>query len=546
MFRRRSTAQPADPRVPWAARGSKTTKGILIIHGIGEEKKGDTLRGVGTAIVKFLQARLEPEDVDLKTKLGDPTEPAQVTISFNYELNGEQKSERWELIEAWWAQAFEPPKVKQILQWSYLHVWDQLRWSRRSLWRILLGKTYIHWRRTPLGDERDEPVETVETSWRDRFIILYDILAGLLWMPIFVLLTPLVAIVLALLWLLTQVPVAKAAPGVITAFQEAANKVLVGWLGDAAAYTDDPFMADDVREKFYEALKLLEENKCESIFVVAHSWGAVVAFDALSRLAQADRSKVKKLITVGSALNRGWRLSPELCDTLLPKNIRWIDIYARYDLVPAGWAERPKRVENGDKIDSRIVSNHDSIIADHVTYWDNVEEVIAQLVDEIEDETLPTAFDRSKRQASDDGRERKRRLLPLSLLRLIAWGFPLVFFFFLSLNFLDLRADFISGLDKPLIRTPITWVASTEGGETGKFEPEPILEGLDRFGPWALDHLILPLIGTLYVAAASLLLFRFVRDMVWQNYMSREQTKWHRRRRRELAKAATPTPSDSA
>jgi hypothetical protein len=164
-----------------------------------------------------------------------------------------------------------------------------------------------------------------------------------------------------------------------------------------------------------------------------------------------------------------------------------------------------------------------------------VEEVIAQLVDELvdesEDKTRPDALHRSDRQASDDGRERKRRLLPLSLLRLVAWGFPLVFFFFLSLNFLDLREDYISGLDKPLIRTPITWVASTEGDETGKFEPEAILEGLDRFGPWALDHLVLPLIGTLYVAAASLLIFRFIRDMIWQNYMSWAQSEWHRRRR---------------
>ena len=539
MFGRRSTAQPAEPRVPWTARGPTTTKGILIIHGIGEEKKGDTLRGVATPIVKFLQARLKPKDVDLQTKLGDPTEPAQATIRFNYEQKGKQKNERWELIEAWWAQSFEPPKVKQILQWSFLQIWGQLRWSMRSLWRILRGE-YVAWRCTTLPDG------PVETSWRDRLIILYDVLATLLWMPIFALLTPLVVIVLALLWLLTQVPIAKAAPGVITAFQEAANKLLVGWVGDAAAYTDNPFMADAVREKFYEALGLLEKKWCENIFVVAHSWGAVVAFDALSRLAQADGSKVEKLITVGSALNRAWRLSPELRDTLLADDIQWIDIHARYDLVPAGWTERPMRAEKKETIDSRIVSNHDSIIADHVTYWDNVEEVIAKLIDEIEDKTPPAAFHRCDKQASDDGRERKRRLLPLSLLRLIAWGFPLVFFFFLSLNFLDLREDFISGLDKPLIRTPITWVASTEGGETGKFEPEAIVEGLDRFGPWALDHLVLPLIGTLYVAAASLLIFRFIRDMVWQNYMSCAQSKWHERRKGDQVKAATPTPHDSA
>ena len=201
--------------------------------------------------------------------------------------------------------------------------------------------------------------------------------------------------------------------------------------------------------------------------------------------------------------------------------------------MPAGWTRRPGESQKAEWTESRIVSNHDSIIADHATYWDNVEEVIAKLIDEIEDATPPPAFHRSERQVSDDGRERKRRLLPLSLLRPIAWAFPLIFFFFLTLNFWDLREDFISDLDKPVIRIPITWFASTDADESGKFEPTGILGDLG--GQWTLDYLVLPVIGSLYVAAASLLVFRFIRDIIWQNYMVWAEDRWHERRRAKLA-----------
>ena len=291
MFRRRPISEPT--RAQCAASDPAARKGIVIVHGIGEEKKGDALRAVAIPIAKFLQARLGPQNVDVGAKLDDPAEPAQTTISFHYQRNGSQKAERWDLVEAWWAQAFEPPKLEQIFRWIFVNVWDQLLWATRGLWRIVRGE-YVAWRHTTLADG-----SRVATSWLDRLIIAYDILAVLLWMPIFVLLTPLVFVVLALLWLLTQVPITKGLPGVIVGFREAANRLLVGWAGDVTTYTSDPFMADDVRNKFYEALRLLEEKGCESICVVAHSWGAVVAFDALSRPTRAGAPKIKKLITVG-------------------------------------------------------------------------------------------------------------------------------------------------------------------------------------------------------------------------------------------------------
>jgi hypothetical protein len=106
-------------------------------------------------------------------------------------------------------------------------------------------------------------------------------------------------------------------------------------LDDFARYllSDDTRRA--VRQKFFDVvLPLLNEGR--SIDIVSHSWGTVVAYEALRIMDGAElRGKVRNFFTVGAALSIStvkWRL--QVSDLRKPKHVQtWINLDARGDLV---------------------------------------------------------------------------------------------------------------------------------------------------------------------------------------------------------------------
>ena len=172
---------------------------------------------------------------------------------------------------------------------------------------------------------------------------------------------------------------------------------------------------------------MLNDTEIKDITIVAHSRGALVAYDALTEggnIAQAvtglGEGKYKKItfVSVGGAINRvfdmvsqpdlqGSRLkklreirfndlqiTKPLANTITgfgdPKYIDhpedrffWLDIFARRDPVPAG--PITKNIIEKAKIDpikqrkERKVINKDNLVFDHVVYWENSELVMPRI-----------------------------------------------------------------------------------------------------------------------------------------------------------------------
>jgi hypothetical protein len=118
-------------------------------------------------------------------------------------------------------------------------------------------------------------------------------------------------------------------------------------------------------------------TQCDDIIVVAYSQGAVVAYDTLVAGQAAGIAKVRKLVTMGSALNKAWKLDAVPARLLrpLPESIKWIDVWSTYDPVPGDRPSRPGA-------ESHEVTNGMNVLTDHGGYFDNREEVIARLVQE--------------------------------------------------------------------------------------------------------------------------------------------------------------------
>src|SRR5688572_23654290 len=111
---------------PGIARSRPYDLGVLLVHGIGEQQKGETLLQAGDALVSVLRKRLawlpprgrnraEPRVALTNVALHreEPGEPPQAEIV----LDTPDASSRWLIAESFWADTFPPPPYLSVFVW---------------------------------------------------------------------------------------------------------------------------------------------------------------------------------------------------------------------------------------------------------------------------------------------------------------------------------------------------------------------------------------------------------------------------------------------
>ena len=183
-------------------------------------------------------------------------------------------------------------------------------------------------------------------------------------------------------------------------------------LGDVRRYIEHGMWSASARGRLESiVIDMLNDKfgKVEDITIIAHSMGAVVAYDALGeggRIAQVVEQlgasgKRKKLtfVTIGSGINQVFRmvrksnlyaqmqfrrpLARQITgfepgtgqkSASLQERFFWLDIYARFDPVPAGDLD-DEIIEQAqvhkDQVKRRRVINLDNPVRDHSYYWKN-------------------------------------------------------------------------------------------------------------------------------------------------------------------------------
>ncbi|MSQ22483.1 MAG: hypothetical protein EXR53_04145 [Dehalococcoidia bacterium] len=92
-------------------------RGIIVIHGIGEQKKGDFLSEVINPLAGFLESKGGEVDFEPEIALGfkpGQERPAEVSLMV-YGPGGGFAAE-WRMREAHWAASFRPPTFSQMLK----------------------------------------------------------------------------------------------------------------------------------------------------------------------------------------------------------------------------------------------------------------------------------------------------------------------------------------------------------------------------------------------------------------------------------------------
>jgi hypothetical protein len=331
---------------------------ILVVHGVGEQQKGDTLRRFTNGMVGFLYRRLKED--------GIPSSALKLTVdlqngSAGLRLDTPPQPEEYVVQEVWWARVFQPPDLMAVTQWILLAAVDRVKLALQSLtWNPV---TWVYALVMPL---------VMALAGLVLLLLLYGTQA------------------LLLLPILSQ-PIKN----ILAALQKRAANFMVTVAGDVNIYATDWVYSTEMREELEQHLANLESRQdIQGIHVVGHSLGSLVAYEALSRTYPVGpNSKLKTVVTVGSPLDKVNMFFPKShqfrFESPLPPGIEWLNIYSPTDLVsdhlvrygppPAG----PHNIR---------VSNRPLFLffKEHSSYWQNPA-VMRELLSKLSASTVVTA-----------------------------------------------------------------------------------------------------------------------------------------------------------
>ena len=406
----------------------KNRVGILFVHGIGEQPRGDTLRRFGDPCISWLTRWLDRNQGDLhvsevRTENGIPT---SVTLTTGDKSDSSKPA--IEMRESWWANRFTAPPIHELSWWLLLvGTWSILSHGRKSVWRSDVDGYFL-----PLAYLK----------------VLFT------WVPV-AFLYQIAVILISLLGVVPFAPWRSYVTGLLIGLSKT--------LGDSYVLTSSPIQ----RHTAVAAVKKdIEEFRkvCDRLMVVAHSQGAAISYEALHATAiqeEEDTSQAaKKMVSffsVGSGLDklRGLeRLSnvlefrgtshapwyrrflfmtpvlfvffwaPLVFGLLMPNSVgfehvlwiqvivalfvfsisigfrlklgeisspasKWIDIYASSDPVSNGPTKLrdkgipPDREDFADTLTPIQITNERSLFQDHTTYFNNATDFLPRLMDHV-------------------------------------------------------------------------------------------------------------------------------------------------------------------
>lgn len=388
--------------------------GVVFVHGIGDQAACGTFLDWSRPIVDLLIDWRRDHEVP-----GDPV------VRCAYDQTGAQlpfldleisdyagrPAGSWVITEAWWAQSTRPPTLPAMTHYVRSAMLPIMRGicrgyrQRERNWtrRVRVARGYATREKT--YDKAPLVLKAVSARRRD----------WIYWLDWFQMKTTLLAFVpiYCLIWLalllydpFRRIPI-KALQDSSTL--KSVDTLLTRWFGGLPNVADDNIQSANVRSRLANAIRGLRAQGCGPIVVVAHSGGAIVTFETLCDPAYHD-DPVDKLITLGEGLSLAWRIDNAYkglpaasrlrgdLRTMRPK-LRWVDFWSTYDPAPAGPIHPPASSRLVRRRSHEIV-NRMSILEDHGAYWDNDEEFLIPLLQDIDTPTGHASDSRFFRDSS--------------------------------------------------------------------------------------------------------------------------------------------------
>jgi hypothetical protein len=289
-----------------SAQAGKEPIGVLLVHGIGEQERGDTLLHFGEPLYKWMNAwaNCDPfpdlnghNNVRLKdTSILRPLRPSLdappymlMDLSWNdgcdtitqRGANTEPDHKATFLIaESWWAKDIRPVGFRQLVLWGVAYApWVFELFADRR-WRLA---------RRDLRELRRERSRTTLAS------AAFGLFTAAVLMPLAIVVSFLFQTAVLALLLLAVVPALR---GLIARLQA----TIAGAFGDPYLLVTSPVSFDAMVSQVQRDLDwLVDGGKCSRIAVLAHSQGAAVAYEALR---EEKVEQVHRFVTFGNPFRK--------------------------------------------------------------------------------------------------------------------------------------------------------------------------------------------------------------------------------------------------
>jgi hypothetical protein len=273
--------------------------GVLFVHGVGEQTRGDTLTEAGDAMVDWLRREYEPAgevtvlDVALRQPSEDSLAAAHAVVRIRADKTRPEEQKQWVLAEAWWAEVFRPATFAELAGWGVVF----------GPW-VFVTQAQAIWQRAEVPADLPMP-------WRLALLPIVWLIVGA--SLLLAAAAGLAATVLALGLLgLALLPIP-----VIPDLARNAQRTLGMGVGDAYVLTRSPIRFSAMTSEVRSDLHALRQH-ATNVGVMAHSQGAAVAWAALKREAlepppvlkpgeqasQAKQAPIRLFITYGQALRK--------------------------------------------------------------------------------------------------------------------------------------------------------------------------------------------------------------------------------------------------
>jgi hypothetical protein len=283
--------------------------GVLLVHGIGEQKQGETLNEFAAPIVRWLSEWLAPDvqvrrlagvlaqHIDTKDVTGSarftrgalrttdlpPGTPAHASATIRRDVAGGAAVEQtWLFAESWWSPQALAPRVSPFLSWLVT----------RGPWILLLHLSQRvgidPGRAAARGPSPPQRWPVVAARAIARWLAVFA--TTLAWLG--------ASLLLIGLWCVVS-SVALVPIGYVRRRVYELLRALAGVVGDSYVLTRDPIQRAAFADTTRRSLAWLRAQGCRRIAVIAHSQGAVVASDVLlaRRAPQVDL-----LVTLGPGI----------------------------------------------------------------------------------------------------------------------------------------------------------------------------------------------------------------------------------------------------
>jgi hypothetical protein len=296
-------APPAPPL--GATRRIRPRIGILFVHGMGQQERGDTLTQMGDAVTEWIRRAVRDDATvdfsirhavlrtgehrasDEEASLGAT---AHVTIRIT-DRHDPARTQEWLLAESWWADVFRPATFGET-----------------ALWTVAVGPSVI----TGQLVNMVRRLIFEDRSWTHGNVVSLSLLPIRLLVAVALtfiallaaaLLTPLAIFLLVL----SIVPVPF-----VSGFAKSVAANLAGSFGDLLVLVRSPIRFAAMAERVKQDLDLVT-SQSDDVIVVAHSQGSAVAWHAIRRVAAArdaagagslPPSTLTRFVSFGQALRK--------------------------------------------------------------------------------------------------------------------------------------------------------------------------------------------------------------------------------------------------